>query len=581
MYMKSNYYLCENRKNFKDDKELYQFLAERFHLEVTPYRDSYTTFNLTFLTYLTHYLTVSELSCAFGPALASDSVRTVFARLVSAKTLASAGFSTKEGNIRSAYCLTKRGGELTLSKLPDALRSVIKVRRSGGKVPPHDYGVGISMLQLLLSPYSFVYRKEYSISSGLMKEKGSLCVDAYISVRHPISCTLCIEQDMGTEPTPTLISKLYDYDAKGLTASPSVYLIFSCHSIMPASECPSFTSSSLLSVKKGMIAAGEDDVYSYYLSQGSSLVEKVRTSLECLLLRVGVCSAYDDRGVYVPVERYHSGLRIRKNRHNHFSLGELSRYIDELHCLCNPYRVRDYNRKQYDNARRTYRSMLRLMCSTLSKEDYRRVEISSLLKGFPCYVLPSVLLSNYFKYVTPAAFGMDKVYLDTLCAYFPGMGNYSLTSPLIYTGEYNPTVIMRNCYTYDHGYVCIEDISHDAGAFLRSQFLLRNRPAGIESLVIVALCDNIRDAYYFCEQTSFSHTTTKMVHKGVSLYFLPTSLLSTEDALRGVSMLMGEPEEFTVRAVEKPFAPSFSMMDLAALIPSSALIDDDDDEYDE
>ncbi len=556
MYLERDAYLLENQKDFADDRELYEYLSEKFGLEVTPYRGSYSTFNTEFLTYLGYYVTSYELGGLFSSFYSTGAGRTKLTKMATRKVLGQVRFVVPDGGSRSAYHLSRDGIENVLGQLPNDLRTEVKLRRSGGKVPVHDYATGMCMLQLLLTPYRFNFRKEYSVAREYGKDKGSLCIDAYVNIKSDYPYALAIEQDMGTESTATLVSKLFSYQERGLTTQRGLSLVVACHSNVSLDECPSFMLTHLNEVYEGMAAAGMDSLYDYYVKYGSILSEKGQKTLTYLMLRVGVLKAINSKGTNIELSSYRYGQDTvcKLKSAQPFTLKELSRYIEELNLCRNPYYQRAYNMFQYANARGTFRSMVRLLKRLLDDGAYDRAELSCLLKGFTCFVSPTALLSNYTKYITPRIYGMERIYYDCCHGYFPGMDllSYSEYSPMLYPSYGNmPSCLLRNCYKYDKGIVCFENLSHDVGAFMRCLYLMRYGIGTEESLQIVAVCDNSQDAYFLADLLNMYHTTHAVRHEGVFLSYVLTGDLTeiadsdtsgTRGRLRGVTCITGKPK---------------------------------------
>lgn len=552
MYLERDVYLLENRKDFADDKELYAYLSEKFEMDVPAFRGSYSTFNTCFLTYLGYYVSSFELSGMFSSFYGTAAGRTKLAKMVGRKIIGQVRFVSPDGGSRGAYHLSREGLSTVLSQMPNDLRTQVKLRRSGGKVPVHDYATGMCMLQLLLTPYTFNFRKEYSVARDYGKERGSLCIDAYVNIKGDYPYALAIEQDMGTESTATLVAKLYAYNEHGLTTQRGLSLVVACHSNISVDECPSFMLTYLQEIYESMAAAGMDNLYEYYVRYGSRLSEKGQKTLVYLMLRVGVLKAINGKGTNIELSSYRYGTDTicKLKSAPAFTLSEVSRYIEDLKLCRNPYYLKEYNKRQYANASGTFRAMVRMLKRLLDDGAYHRMELSCLLKGFSCYVLPTAMLSNYTKYVTPRIYGMERMYYACCREYFLGMDMDSFTeySPILYTEDGDsPGVIMRNCFTYNHGIVCFEYVSHDVGAFVRCLYIMGKTLPADKSLQIVAVCDDSRDAYYLAKELSMYHNTHAVQHGGVFLSYVLTGDLNravdsdTSVRLRGVSTITGKP----------------------------------------
>jgi len=548
MYLEYDFYLCKYALKLPDDSSLYQLLSNKFDLDILPSKGSYMSFNLTFLAYLCHYVALPETAALLGPVFGSPATCTKWNRLVKAGVLNSSHFPQQDGNCRVAFCLTKSGSEIILSKLPDDVQHRVKIRRSGNKVTLHDYSLGLSILHLLLSPFHFLYQKEYFISTGHMKEKASLCVDACISVKKPYPFLLYLEQDMGTEPTPVLIGKLYEYDRKGLTQSLEDALIISCHMVTPNLDCPSFTLRHLKSILHKMQASGLESIWAFYSTYAEILTIKELASLRSLLIRTQVCSGYDASGRPLPAERLKPDSRLRRNNDMpDLTSHELQRYVNDLIHQCNPYRLREYNKRQHRNAAGRFRSIIRSYIDPMSKHQFGRHGLLCLIQGFRCFVVPTALLSNYLPHAAPYYYQMPELYTQSIEHYFPGFDSTSFRSftDIITLQPDHPGIVLRNAFTYRNGIIAFENISNDVGGFLRCMYLNLFRTINYNrNIQVICICENESDAVYFCNILNFFYNSQHMQYEGIHFYFLLTSEIGHYGQLRSMSSLTDLPQLF-------------------------------------
>lgn len=466
-------YLCRYRLNLKDDKEVYEFLRSSFpELEVNDVKGSYLSFCISMLCYICYPLSISVLVNALGTYIGGPIARTRIVEMLERKDLKRYEFDKeKDMNAQHAYYLSSTKKESLLSTLPNFLKDCdTKFRKSAGKVPMHDYGCGISLLQIMLLKRPFVLQKEVGFTSTFKrKEKGSLCVDALVTMSDTYE-QYFIEQDMGTERISTLCGKLYSYEKHGLCRDRGA-LIFSCHVVMPYSRRECYNKTQLTFLMNNMKEEMADDICDYYEYSKDILDAKKLVALKDLMITVGVAKLGDREaggGGAVTAETeitlLHGGGR--------FSLSDMEDFIHALSMGNNEYRIREYNREQTRRAMLKFRSMCELLCAYVSKSGAERGEVRFITSGFPCIVYPSVLLSHCFDYLNRDIYknGMVKGILEK---YFENMDSYTYResgASIFIEGE--GLIYLNNTYESSQGaIVCVEHIGIDVSAFVRFYYL--------------------------------------------------------------------------------------------------------------
>lgn len=558
MYLEYDYYLPKDKACIENDKEMYELLVKAFpDLVLEPVKGSYRTGVLCLMMYIGYCASCYELSALFGSYFSSAPVRTRLAELSSKKSgvLGALGYSNNDMGAQRAYFITKQGYVSHLSAIPELIKpkgGEIKIRRSGGLVPTHDYGVGISLYSFLLSGLPFYYEKEdtYSIKT-MRKQKGSVCVDCTIYLRDNNSYRIYLEQDMGNETTTTLINKIGAYKRLGLADACSC-IVFSSHSIMPFSSCATFSPVALDEIFHDMESRGCDGLYEYFSTYGDDIGEDRLLLLKKLLVRTGVCDACLDGIACVP-EKVTAGCVLKRHLiysycnkvetgsrlSDDFTLSELKRYISELRSGCNPYRLRCYNMEQARITKQKFRNMALTLSGHIANGYVSRDDISCLLSGYACYMVPSMLLDN----AVPLINVCDRAYMNkcrkAVSAYYPGIMDcaYSERSDAFYFEDYDPVVLRNACALPDGRTVCFEHIGKDVGAFVRCYYLCMVAKAvpGLK-VHIVALCDNDEDMVYFCKCTRYYMKYSRFPEKyGFYISFLTETELEDDCCLlRGI-----------------------------------------------
>lgn len=566
MYLENDYFLNKYKKDLKDDKEVYAFLKRCFpSLSLNAVKGSYLSSELCFFSYLLYCYSTSELSSVLGNYFSEATVRSKLTILRSKKTGALNDLKFGHGDMgaRKAYGVTKNGYCNYLSCLPDDVKPSggrIKIRRSGGLVPGHDYGVGISLLSFMLLGTPFYYEKEENYAvKNIHKEKSSVCVDCTIYTLKE-GYKIYIEQDMGNEPMLTLVNKIGAYKHLELT-KPDSCIVFSSHAIMEYSNCASFSIGELEGIYKDMAEKGMNKVYSYFMEYGNDLSGSRLVTLKSLLVRTGVCNAYRDEDALtdekplLPEQVREDSLLRRSHRiiyemkmekdatlSEDFTLQELKRYIDDLSAGSNPYRVKAYNMEQYAVAKKKYRNMCSLLCHYINRGAYDRESVLCLLGGYSCYMVPSVLLSDSAKHFMPMTEDALQSYKKALLPYYCSImdAEYKAQGPTIYFEEYAP-VTVRNTLVLPNGtMIALEHVGKDIGGFLRCYYLCQLASSKPElKLHLVCLCDNDEDISFFCTLSRYIVDSARFSeYRNFYVSFLTEKELNEKDCLlKGITDL--------------------------------------------
>ena len=556
----NNTYLLQHKQNLKDDKELYQFLQKSFpDIQAETVYDSYFAFVLSLLVHICYPCSLIEISTVLGNGIIH---RQKVKRLMDRGILKSYKMTVLDRGARNAYYLSKAGTEALYSSLPLGLFDKTKIRRTGGLLPAHDYGVGLSLLQCLLRETPLFYQKEVLYSSGLFKEKGSLCVDAIVDYQDLQNTTLFIEQDMGTESPAVLAGKLHYYEAYGLLQGENKHLIISSHAMMD-NNCSSFNVSALTDIIKNMEKHGADLVYTYYVSHGADLPPRLKNCIRAFLVRTCICDCYRDSGEPKDASEVVEGNELERNlRIPDFSLDNLREYVQTLKNGTNQFKEVDYHKRQLVIAHRKLERMAQHIGRQISSGQSQRGEVSLLLKGHTCYVLPTVLLSNYFDMII----GEKKaLLLHTLSGYFTGIekATFSSLSPEISHQQF-PALHLRNCYRINENtYVCIEYIGKDLGGYVRAAYLNTLHQLGLDANIhVVCVCDTPKEALGFASLINYFPKLRHLVTWGITYSFLMAHEIGTDEGiylpsrLGGGSLLPIKPNKVSVNSKHIPSEPA-------------------------
>ena len=530
-------YLLQRKQNLKDEREVYQFLKKSFPaLQSETVYDAYFPFILSLLANICYPCSLNVLSAVLGKNIIH---RQKVKRLVDKGLLKSYKMTIQDKGSRNAYYLSPAGIEALYSSLPLGLFEKSKVRRTGGLLPVHDYGVGLSLLQCLLREQPFSYKKEVLFASDHYKENGSLCVDAIVTFQGPGQTSLFIEQDMGTESPAVLARKLRHYYNCDLLQAENKHLIISSHAMIDNS-CPSYNASALADLLKQMEERGADLVYSYYANNGEMLSPRIRNAIRAFLVRTDICDSLRDSGEPKDASELseHDEL-VRNLRVKDFTLADLRDYVNALEDGTNLYKDIDYNKRQMSIAHHKLEQIAQYIITQIDKGLFHNGEVNLLLEGNSCYVLPTALLSNYFDMISG---GQTKDLTNTLSRYFPGIekSTYSYLSPKISYGVM-PELQLRNCYQVNSDtYVCVEHVGKDLGGYVRVAYLNKLKELGFHANIhVVCVCDTPKEALSLASRLNYFPKNRQIETTGISYSFLLSHEIGTDDGIYLPTRLAG------------------------------------------
>ncbi|MCR5718961.1 MAG: hypothetical protein K6F84_00195 [Lachnospiraceae bacterium] len=515
-------YLNNFFPDIKNDKEMVLFIKESFKdIDFVSNYDYYTSFILSFLSYLGYNVSLNELNFFFGPFFVAQTTKNRAYRLTQGRgaNLSSLKFATPDMSSRKALRLTKDGYKELAKHLPDSLKPALgsfKIRRSGDMVTAHDYGLGMSLLSLMLLRTPFCFEKEETHSfSKQSKQRGGLCIDATVYFQDNRNFKLYVEEDMGTEPMQTLIRKIGNYKHLGLTDTNSC-IIFSSH--LPFSGTrPAFNINDLNILYSELKKSGEKDLYSFYRSFKMSMDKKLKMCLEDLLICTGTCITSKTKisnfnvlvKTLVPIKHYSTryGIELSDSYETvTFTIEDLKEYIETLSNGTNIFKKAFYGYVQANDTKKKFTNLTYLLTNIL-KEKPTSDEITCLLSGYPVFVLPSCLLANYSCFFYPLSKGYMKDIIETLNRYYD---KDSLTIPIREYSQILSTPQMpfrlRNEIEISQDYsICIEHIGKDLGGYIRSLYFARNI-GNISNHIIhlICICNNDEDIVHFCGESAYS-----------------------------------------------------------------------------
>lgn len=433
------------------------------------------------LAYMCQYITAEELAVYVSPEFGKDGMRRRFSRLVKAGILRADKFKTYDGHSRMGYCLTKKGIAAVSQYFPRETTSEIKVRRSGGYVPEHDYSCGMNILSALYLRIPFFWEKEY-VLPGKYKVLRAVRSDCVLVTRFKDPQVLFIEQDMGTENSVTLVNKVGAYGDHGVQQELNCSVIFSCRKLPTQDFSDTLFQikwiNSLRDILGSLSINGNDGIYKLYellsdelaaagtnsykgngaysnynRTSGSkdtrntiatdtilscmkdtitfrgaqnnySALTNFLIDLKRLLVLTGVCSidelssfSYKKEVADIELLPRISSATTLSRKGKDFTISDLTTYADQLDSFNNTYRIKYQNVQQANNSFSTLISMLSVYKNNINA-SLDRDEVLTILSGLPVYVVPTSLFARKMPYILPVYFSLPSRQKNLIYEYY-------------------------------------------------------------------------------------------------------------------------------------------------------------------
>lgn len=462
MYRERDTYLINCHMDLSDSADACRAISDKFAADSVPFLNERASLqnSILFFAYMCQYITYEELSIFLGAYFSGAAVRAGVSTLIKKKLVRKETFSEPEGQSRNAFCLTKHGINTILPLLPYSLPHNVRPRRSGRIVPLHDYYCGVNMMHLFVSPLSYLWKKEEVFANKLRP-------DIVLSMRtKEVPRHIYIEQDMGTEDKEILLEKLNQYDALGLTTDSMVIYSMSIKLTQPNtfSGLQRGFVKDLITVMEKCHIKSVYRLYEAYLRCNEDVIsaagalkhsEDFLYRLEEFLVWTGVC-----RSMGTPAS---SMSRKNLNRYaNHdFTLKEVKRYLSELETSLNPYINMYINRTAATYSFHKYCAILEMLFFYISHASWGEMPyINTMLGGFPTYVVPTLLLSNYFPYMFPSVYGTVDRYVASLLPYYPTIkdSDFAAVRERLFVRKNFPAISFRDSFLVNGGLVIITTV---------------------------------------------------------------------------------------------------------------------------
>ena len=427
----------------------------------------------------------------------------------------------------------------------------------------HDYALGICVLSMILNSHSSLdFIPEQNLVDRFSQVGAvSFRPDSICRAKDMSGYTyIYFEQDMGTEPVTTLLSKLLSYclsDFIDTDINSLMVLSFRNKEVLPIRTklCAPSENHSKLCVMSDMLCTidsllpihtlndflnliSSDDFLTSYPSI-SNWIEANYNNLSdggktILSEFKDTYADWDEVRSYVTAvvnilsDAFMSGFPTKNNQ---ISFTDFEKYVSDLKRHTNPYVNYPYNQKQlnFSYARQStlidYLDRCMSLSTAIEGAGTGYVEVGAkalrdkITMGMSCWCLPTELMSNYVHYLTPAAnrvylncLGLLKILLpfkddneDYTSDYWKAY--YDTHFHTRYTVSLSPSdepMVLRNVLILPNNEIVSFEHLHDIGGWYRSLFFF-------EKLNDIANKDNV----WFCNATTDEYGNPKLVTDGL------------------------------------------------------------------
>ena len=391
------------------------------NVDLLPY-SAIPTGMYALISYLCNYVTQGELTFMIGPYYQNNSVWTLIKRAVDKGYIKKYRLKYYDLGATVSYHLTQDGAEAYLSNLLDNMISwngVNQDKRTKARgsekecqvvdkkvmplAPMHDYGLGVSLLSLMMLRLRLDVDKEVSYVSYDGKTK--LRIDAVVRIKNANGATnqLFIEQDMGTESARELLVKLVKYSECELCGGNSS-IIFSCHSTSGNIKVGGFCVATMKRLYDAFVAGGYETAYDFYAACRDKLPMDDMAAMEEMLIAIndGICA------------RQNGGC-LEKGKEL-MSRKAFESYVESLEDGNNRYLERKINARLMLKSKETMYAIWSNLKERIGHSYFYKA-FKALVNGWHVYVLPSMLLANSGKLYAGGRNGMEE-YIKAVSQYY-------------------------------------------------------------------------------------------------------------------------------------------------------------------
>lgn len=488
MKLDKTFYLPKHINIIKSEEDLCDFLRSLFP-DFTPvvFQGSIFRSLTTLLFYITGPISFSTLELFMGTFLSQNSSRAKISRYVKNGFFLSYPLKSIDLNSKTLYGISQNENRIMRSYMPE-LTSDAYIRKKG-QYPMHAFGVGLSTLNLMQLKIPFKYYDQDKWES--IYYKCSVITDRTMYFDDTNRWYLYLEQDMGTERTSRLLDKIESY-GKCTDTNPVAHLVFSSHAVLP-SEKPvfNFDISHLEYIRDAMENYNSDSLEDFYEHFGTRLPIAVLVTLKRFLVMNSVYKVAS--GSYTQIDKFTPLSPLSRS----YSLDCLKKLIKTVR----EYPIISYIHQQYHIAKRKFKPL----CQKLTYYFLRTncdTRFSYIANGCSVYMIPSVMLNNYYEYFNPVDSGLCEKIKKIIRGYFGSSltPKYATVSKSYYFSSNISSIKLRNCFctSPDH-YFCVEHIGADVAGFVRATCFVKADKSISDHINLLCLCDSEEDILYFCK----------------------------------------------------------------------------------
>ena len=522
---------------------------------------------LSQLLYVCRYASVGELARLVSPVFGTGAACVKMTHLVTSNNAKKYSFTgNPEFSSRVAYCLTSEAAK-TAGNFFHVQTSMPKVRRSRGKVPMHDFAVGVNMLHLLNSPFWFSWSYEETLS-GTRKVRASLCMDALIFLegkKEPYT-VLFLEQDMSTESIGRLLEKIEVYDSHNLTLNKNFILLVSIYATSDTRRHLGCFDKVFLRKVMSDMDGRTDSLYQYCQMVRQDVTSYSRSymdNLKRLVVALGIANAPGCNDIFYV--DYRTPLETDKNFDEHdYGMDELCNLYDDIEAGEDSFVQKYENYEHWNAAFRRWRSAIDALTNFAFGSRVDGSLATTLIMGYRCFFAPTVLLSNYFPYMFPSSYGTYYRYLCSIVFYY----NFNIEQDE--TGEYvfpdteivqspaleplmedYPSFGFHNVIKTPDGGIVIIDHAWDIGAVFRAYILL-NSTSMVEMpykyMHFIFICDDKPQMDYLDKYFRWTNVSQDFALDTFAVYYLPADQIGFADRLFAGGSVRGRREVVPVHS---------------------------------
>ncbi len=444
--------------------------------------------------------------------------------------------SKRNSAIFVLYTFTKRGYER--AKHTSYGNKVFNEYRKKKENPVlmHDYMNGYNLIGCIkgLSNLHINWIRERSYG-GYRRDNKTLACDSEVMLRDHF--TIHFEEDLGSEDADKVLDKLLRYReyhsvssgeypilSAASTKDAIVYSIYKIEHLESEAYSPTKVRAFISYLRENAVPQ-DRFAYDYLKEAGETLPETVKSTLVALL----------EESADEPIRQ--KDAEAEKN-YRQLRISDILDMDYKWACM-NPFYRNSFRRKQYHNFLEKRAKLINTF--THYKDTAYREIHRELMRGCPVYLVPTLLLPRYIRFIAEFSTYVDKI-AQCLFAYFGKMDKNSY-SPIREIME--DEVYLRNGFDTESGTVCFEFPLIDLSAAGRINAFFQNESKITHPTHLVIIIDSVSEAFkYSKEIRDFDrHRSLSRTERGICLYSAMDRLTSDLFYLKRMDLEEGNVEK--------------------------------------